>query len=429
MNTTVPSIDDNNDRERRLWITIILAGFALRAIWAALIPIQPISDSSAYDELAWNLASQGVYAWNTGEYTAYWPIGTSFIYSLLFRIFGHDYGPIAAMNALISVPTLILLMTLTRRWISPAAGIAAGALFAFWPMQIEFTSVMASELIFNLLTLFALWLALEARFRSTLVRAIVVGLVLAADSYVRVHALLFVLLIPVAIIWRRRMNWRDLAIFTGVVGLTMAICIAPWTLRNERVLGHPFLIASNSGAATWAGNNPQSTGECMPFPDDVMQLSEAERDRVLSARTKSFIRDNPGRFVQLSVQRLFLTYNRETMGIVWNEDSLSRYISPAGIMAAKIVSTLYWLGALALALVGLALVLMRERWRGLFHPGVMFWAYFAAVHAVTQASDRYHLPSVPYMAMLAGLTLAAGRQYWHSRRPARIEEGMTAEHT
>ena len=137
--------------------------------------------------------------------------------------------------------------------------------------------------IFTLPLLFALWLALEAPFRSTLVRAVVVGLVLAADSYVRVHALLFILLIPVALIWRRRMNWRDLAIFTAVAGLTMAVCIAPWTLRNERVLGEPFVIASNGGAATWAGNNPQSTGECMPFPDDVTQLSEADRDRVLQA--------------------------------------------------------------------------------------------------------------------------------------------------
>ena len=110
---------------------------------------------------------------------------------------------------------------------------------------------------------------------------------------------------------------------------------------------------------------------------------------------KSFIRENPGLFIQLSAQRLFLTYNRETMGIVWNlrfplavclternhggQDRLDPELK----------------GALALAISGLVLVLMRERWRALFHPGVMFWAYFAAVHAVTQASDRYHLPSVP----------------------------------
>jgi 4-amino-4-deoxy-L-arabinose transferase-like glycosyltransferase len=427
MTTTVRSVGKLSDRERRIWIAIIVGGFALRALWAALIPIHPISDSSAYDELAWNLASRGVYAWNTGEYTAYWPIGTSFIYQLLFRVFGHSYAPIAAMNALISIPTLIVLMTLTKRWISPAAAVAAGVLFALWPMQIQFTSVMASELIFNLLTLLALWLALEAPFKSTVLRGLVVGLVLAADSYVRVHALLFILLIPIALLWRRRANWPDLLIFIGTVSLTMAVCIAPWTIRNNRVLGEPFIIASNSGAATWVGNNPQSNGEYMPLPDDVAQLSEAERNRVLSERSKDFIRENPDRFVQLSVQRLILTYNRETMGIVWNEDSLSRYVSPDGIMAAKLLSTLYWLGALALAIIGVLLVLIRERWRGLFHPAVMFWAYFAAVHAVTQASDRYHLPSVPYMAILAGLTIAAAWQKWQASRPVRAAEGMAFE--
>ena len=34
------------------------------------------------------------------------------------------------------------------------------------------------------------------------------------------------------------------------------------------------------------------------------------------------------------------------------------------------------------------------------------WIYFALVHAVTVGQDRYHLPSVPYVAALAGVALA-----------------------
>ena len=45
----------------------------------------------------------------------------------------------------------------------------------------------------------------------------------------------------------------------------------------------------------------------------------------------------------------------------------------------------------------------------------MLWGYFAAVHAVTQASDRYHLPSVPYIAILAGLALAEAWQRYARR--------------
>jgi 4-amino-4-deoxy-L-arabinose transferase-like glycosyltransferase len=410
-----------DSRSRRLWIAIIVAGFALRAAWALLVPMHPISDSSAYDELAWNLASKGVYAWNTGEFTAYWPVGTSFFYSLPFRLFGHDYAPVAALNVLLGTGTLVLIMVLAQAWLSRGAALAAGALFAFWPMQIEFTSIMASELIFNLLMLLALWTALEARFKSMLVRALIVGIILAAATYVRVQALLFLFVIPVALIWRHGARWRELAIFVGAAGLTMAVCIAPWTIRNMHVLGAPVLISDNGGAATWAGNNPQSTGECCaPLPNDVLHMTEVERNRVLSARTKAWIRNNPDQFSVLFVRKLILTHNRETMGVVWNEQSLSRYLSPAGIVAAKAISTLYWLGALALAIAGAVLILRRERWRGLIHPAIMLWAYFAFVHAVTQASDRYHLPSVPFIAILAGFTLAEGWGMWRSRGHLRV---------
>ena len=416
--TTARAMDP---RTRRLWIAIVVAGFALRALWALFVPIFPVSDSSAYDELAWNLASHGTYAWNTGEFTAYWPVGTAFIYSLLFRLFGHDYAPIAALNVLLGTGTIAMIMALAQRWVSTCAALAAGALFAFWPMQIQFTSIMASELIFNLLALVALWLALEAPFKSMLVRALVVGLVLAVASYVRVQALLVPLILALALIWRHRTNWRELGIFVAVSAVTMAVCIAPWTIRNANVLGAPVLIASNSGAASWVGNNPQSNGECMPFPDDVKQMSEVERDRVLKARTKDFIVHNPVRFVELSLNRLYLTHNRETMGVVWNEESLSRYVPPAGITAAKAFSSLYWLGALALGIAGAVLVLARERWRGLIHPAVMLWGYFAAVHAVTQASDRYHLPSVPYIAILAGLALAEAWQRYSTQTGQRVD--------
>ena len=151
--------------------------------------------------------------------------------------------------------------------------------------------------------------------------------------------------------------------------------------------------------------------------EDVLNISEGEPNRVLADRTKAWIRDNPGKFVQLFVRKFVLTHNRETMGIVWNEQSLSRYLSPTGIMAAKAVSTLYWWAALALGVAGALMVLGRERWLGLFHPAVMIWAYFAFVHAVTQASDRYHLPSVPFIAMLAGFALAEAWRRWGARRP------------
>jgi len=88
--------------------------------------------------------------------------------------------------------------------------------------------------------------------------------------------------------------------------------------------------------------------------------------------------------------------------VVWNQEELGPRIGVRGVFIAKILSSLYWYGLLLLGLAGAALVLRREKLRGLFHPALLAWAYFAAIHAVTLAQDRYHFPSIPFIAMLAG---------------------------
>ena len=152
------------DADYRGWLPRIFAvGFVLRLAWVLAVPVHPVSDSAAYDQLAWNLASHGAYAWDNGDITAYWPVGTAFTYSLLFRLFGHNYTPVAAFNVLIGTLSIVLTVALARRWFSDKAALITGSLLdAVWPSQIEFCSVLASELLFNFALLLALWVGCVA---------------------------------------------------------------------------------------------------------------------------------------------------------------------------------------------------------------------------------------------------------------------------
>jgi len=63
----------------------------------------------------------------------------------------------------------------------------------------------------------------------------------------------------------------------------------------------------------------------------------------------------------------------------------------------------------------LALVL-RNGWRAVAEqPAVWLWAYLALAQAVILAQDRYHIPSIPAIAMLAGYTLVYGYDTWLAR--------------
>jgi hypothetical protein len=135
-------------------------------------------------------------------------------------------------------------------------------------------------------------------------------------------------------------------------------------------------------------------------------LSEVDRSKVLGRRARQFIFSHPGQAALLFVKKLVITHERETIGISWNESSLGPAIGEPGVKAAKAVSTAYWWLALLLALEGTALLLRKSGWRGVLHPALLAWGYFAFVHALTVGADRYHFPSIPFIAMLAGGALA-----------------------
>jgi 4-amino-4-deoxy-L-arabinose transferase-like glycosyltransferase len=387
---------------QRRFFTILAAAFALRVAWALAVPILPVSDSVVYDQLAWNIAAHGAYAWNNGELTAYWPVGTAFIYSLVYRLFGHEVAPIAALNVILGTVSVGLVMVLARRWMSRATALAAGAIYALWPSQIEFTSVLASELLFNFMLLLALWSTFTPTVRSWALKGVLAGLFLAGAAYIRPTALPLVLLLAASLIWSRQADWRAVVRFSFAALLAMSVCLAPWALRNLTQLGAPVIVSTNGPANLWMGNNPQSNGSYMPLPGDVSGMNEVDRSKLLGARAKSFIVEHPGRAAALFLRKLVITHDRETIGISWNESSLRPALGDRGLVIAKAASTAYWWLALALGLAGVFLVLARQRWRGLLQPSLLAWGYFALVHAATVGADRYHFASIPFIAMLAG---------------------------
>lgn len=406
---------------RRLVIAILVLGFVLRAIWAIVVPIAPISDSVAYDQLAWDLATRGSYEWINGDVTAYWPVGTSFIYSLLFRAFGHHCAPIAVLNVLVGTGTLALIISLAHEWASRGAAVCAGIIYAIWPSQIEFTSILASELLFNLLLLLAIYVVVVARFRSFVVTGALAGAFLAGAAYVRPTALALPLVLTAGLVWSRAVAWRRIATLTIAMFVTMAICIAPWTIRNERVFGTPAVISTNGAPVLWMGNNPQATGAYMPMPDDVMPLNETQRAAVLGSRATQFMSEHPGKAVALFLHKLVITHDRETIGVVWNMDSLAPAIGDRGVMILKALSTMYWWVVLLLGIAGIALTVRREGSGAILHPAILGWGYFAFVHALTLGADRYHFPSIPFIAILAGIAVESAS--------ARMREGRISRST
>ena len=385
---------------------VLLLAFLLRLIWDVLIRVHPVSDGAAYDLLARNLANGSGFLFSAGDFTAHWPVGTSFIYSLLYRMFGVRYIPIVILNLVVGLATLWMTMRLAEKWFNRDAAIYCGFILALWPNQIEFGTVLASELLFSFFLMS--WFAVDEFLRANfVVKGLVLGSIGAAACYVRPTGLLIpAILCGVALVRGKSETGSRVIGKTVVVYVVMLALIAPWSVRNTRVFGRFVLISNNGGENFWQGNNPTGDGETQSFPLNMLNMNEADRDADLGAIAKAYIAHYPGRFVVRTFKKIYWLNSHETIGVYWNEQGIAERFGVRALVILKVVNDGYWLLCLLLAIVGeFSLARQIGVWGALTHPITVMWTYFILVHAVIVPQDRYHMQNVPFMAMLIGLTL------------------------
>jgi len=104
-----------------------------------------------------------------------------------------------------------------------------------------------------------------------------------------------------------------------ITGLLALIVITPWTIRNYNVHGKLIFIKSSFGKEFWMGNNPHTTGTgfvegggdeiTISFPplcfDDLKNHTEIERSQMLLHESMTWIKENPGDFVRLTLKKAF----------------------------------------------------------------------------------------------------------------------------
>ena len=206
--------------------------------------------------------------------------------------------------------------------------------------------------------------------------------------------------------WKRQLRWKELlataALLLGGLGLTLA----PWTIRNYRVTGHVVPTTLWVGASLYDGLHSGATGESdMRFIEQdgiYAKLSEYEADQYYRRKAGEFVREHPGRTLEL-------------VGI-----KLWRYANPL----PNAEQFRDWRLRLAVASVYVPVLVLgvvggwsaRRRWWCLVLCGGP-WVYFAAVHAVFIGSLRYRLPAEYAWAVLAAIGV---QTVWTRWRPERI---------
>jgi len=392
-------------RLRQPLAIVLLAAFALRLLWALLVPVIPQSDAGMYDSFAREILAGHGYVFPGGRATAYWPVGASALYAAAYRVFGTGGLGVVVFNVLMGTAMAGAGYGIARLRFGARAGLIAGLLIACWPVWIEFATVPNSEMPCVLLLMLALLIRLLPR-PHWLIRSILAAACLVGSAYMRPIVMPLFVALPL-FDWLRHRDWKRMGLDLVATLLVAAALIGPWALRNKALFGHPVPVSTNFGANLWMGNNPEAYGGYMPLPHTDIP-NEVARDQYFKQTATGFIKAHPGRYLALTARRVPLSLDRESIGVTWNSLGLPHAL----LLPLKALSSAYWLAVLLLGIVGFVL-LMRQSLLNLFDPVIVAVGLVFATAILVVGGDRYHLPADPFIAIAAAYALA---KWWPGRK-------------
>lgn len=390
---------------------ILFLGLGLRLTWALVTPSIPVSDFAWYNRVAYNLAAGLGYVANAGTPTAFRPPAYPVFLAAIYSLFSDSLLAAKLANVLLGGLVIWLTYKLAIRYFPRRVALFAAALVAFLPSLILYNGLLASEniaiplLLGGLLCVDLGWQEGQTAGRAfawLLVAGILVGLATLARG-------LFILLplVLLAWFWIRRRNCNAFLLSVSALALGMALALLPWTVRNAAVFGRFIPISTNSGVNLLVSFNPVSrggfvSGSQIPSFQELSSsgLDELAFDQASRNLALDFIRSKPVQAVALAPLKVFQLYRDDVSGVIWNDSN------PQQPLPTWLRISLIAVAQAAYLVVLVAGVIALLRWRKFLPDQRTFFLllpilYLTLFHTVYFGDDRYHLPILPLLAILA----------------------------
>jgi hypothetical protein len=288
------------------WVPLLLIAFAAIvriaavAVWSAHLA----DDRDDY----WTVARSYV---EHGFWTPFTPLPNSFRPPLLplalAGLLTLGWGTIAlgVLQIVLGTASVALTLLAGKRLGLGRLSLVAAALVACDPLLIAYTTFPMTETLFTFLVIALVTAAIRnslsvanpERFGLSVGRAAVVALLFGACALCRPTIWPTALLAGAWLGWeslRTRRLPRQLILSATVAALTCAALVAPWAIRNYKILGSPVVTTTHGGYTLLLGNNPEFFRHVAERP-----LTELWSDR------------EPDRFQQAWLTRLTAQRQRE----------------------------------------------------------------------------------------------------------------------
>ena len=406
---------------------MLVLALVLRLGYVAATPGYAIVDDARdYDAHARSIAAGDGFARlgpGASRVTAFRPPAYPILLAGVYTLTGHETkadeqrvvaGRLA--NALVGTAIVALIGVLALQVFDRRVALAATALAAVYLPLILVGGALMSEPLFAALALGALTAALAYRRSGHRLRWVVLAGVLGGlVTLTRANGL--ILLLPLALaVWDARPRWTREALVPPALLIAVAVLtVAPWTARNERVLGAFVPVSTQLGTSlagtyndvarmdhvhpgAWRSLRRVPQYQYLTAPGPWRRTGEATLERRLRAVALRYAADHPGYVAEVAFWSGLRTLDlagRDRSRATAATISIERDWADAGVVC-------FWAFAL-LALGGACTRRAREV------PGFV-WAVpvllLLSVIFLVVETPRYRAALDPFVVLLAALGLA-----------------------
>jgi 4-amino-4-deoxy-L-arabinose transferase-like glycosyltransferase len=386
----------------RVFVPLVLAAAAaVRLTWMIIYPARPASDFNWYHEVGINIA-QGHGIFYAGQPTATRPPGYPILLAFSNVISGNSLLVNRLLTAAFGMGTIWLAYLIARRLFhSEMTGRLTLLLLAFFPNQIAYGGLLASELPFSFFILLGAWI-LIARPRTIWTFA-AAGSAFGVAALIRPVAVILPVVIGIAAF--RHAGWKTFLRGMLVGYLILVAFLAPWFIRNHAAFGRAA-FSTNEGESLLEGTFPPmktsravlARSKKLVPPVANAAVDDANRE----AYALHYIRTHWVVMARLVPHKFYQLNWKDSDAISWTISGL-HFQHVSSLRTWQKIDDDYYLAVVALALAGVCLVFNRRIRRAHFSwlpfsiwiVSIVFYLPFASL-------PRYHAPLVPWITMYAG---------------------------